>query len=87
MEVTPRHIQLPEEKIAEFKKIFKKENGVEYTDEEAYDAAQNLIGFFDFLLRLDERNKYEGRYNVVPDVIEYEELCQKKTRRKHSTFS
>ncbi len=63
MEITPRHIPLSDESITEFKKIFKNEYGVEYSDEEAYDAAHDLVGFFDFLIRLDERNKREGRYD------------------------
>lgn len=62
MEITPRYIHKTEESVAEFKRIFKNENGVEYSDEEAHEAAQNLVGFFDFLVRLDERNEREGRY-------------------------
>ena len=62
MEITPRYINLTEESIENFKVIFKKPDGTTFADEEAHEAAQNLVGFFDFLLRLDERNKHEGRY-------------------------
>jgi hypothetical protein len=62
MEITPRYIPLSDRDIGKFKEVFKKPNGATYSDEEAHEAAQNLIGFFDFLLRIDERNKREGRY-------------------------
>jgi hypothetical protein len=63
MEITPRYINLTEESVAKFKVIFKKSDGTTFLDEEAHEAAQNLVGFFDFLLRLDERNKREERYD------------------------
>jgi hypothetical protein len=62
MEITPRYIHVSEESADEFKRIFKKPDGTTFTGEEAHEAAQNLIGFFDFLVRLDDRNKREGRY-------------------------
>jgi hypothetical protein len=62
MEITPRYIHLTEESAAEFKEIFEKPDGTAFSDEEAREAAQNLIGFFDFLVRLDDRNKREERY-------------------------
>jgi hypothetical protein len=63
MEITPRYINLTEESVAKFKVIFKKPDGTTFPDEEAHEAARNLMGFFDFLARLDERNKHEGRYD------------------------
>jgi len=63
MEITPRYINLTEESVAKFKVIFKKPDDTTFPNEEAREAAQNLVGFFDFLLRLDERNKHEGRYD------------------------
>lgn len=39
------------EKIEELKNIFKKDFGVELTDQEAHDAAFNLVGFYDMLMR------------------------------------
>jgi hypothetical protein len=62
MEITPRYTDLSGENTTKFKKIFKKPDGTTYSDDEAREAAQTLVSFFDFLLRLDERNKREGRY-------------------------
>lgn len=42
---------LSQKLIDEFKQIFKEEYGVEYTDAEAREAANNLVGFFDLLLK------------------------------------
>ena len=69
MEITPRYIILTEQSVAEFKRIFKKPDGTTFLDEEAHEAAQNLMGFFDFLVRLDERNKHEGRYERSSDSV------------------
>lgn len=41
------------ERILEWQKIFKENWGVEYTFAEATEAANNLIGFFDLLLKID----------------------------------
>ncbi|MEK9207210.1 MAG: hypothetical protein AAB922_01930 [Patescibacteria group bacterium] len=49
--------ELSRETIEEFRVIFKKEYGVEYTDQEAWEATHNLIGFFDLLLKIDHRQK------------------------------
>jgi hypothetical protein len=67
MEVTPRYIDLSKESVEDFQRIFKKPDGTTVPDEEAHEAAQNLIGFFDFLVRLDERNNREGRYERSND--------------------
>ena len=67
MEITPRYINLTEESVEKFKVIFKKPDGTTFLDEDAQDAAQNLMGFFDFLLRVDERNIREGRYERNSD--------------------
>ena len=48
---------LSEKSIQKFKKIFKEDYGVEYSDEEAREAAENLVGFFDLLYKIDKRNK------------------------------
>ncbi len=55
-------IQASKESIEDFKRIFKNEYGVEYSDAEAYEASYNLIGFFQLLLKVDERNKREEKY-------------------------
>lgn len=53
-------MEISKERLEEFKKIFKKEYGKELTDEEAYEYASNLLGFFKVLLDIqirDEMNK------------------------------
>ncbi len=50
-------LQLPKESILEFQKIFEKERGKKISFTEATEAANNLIGFFDLLLKIDMRNK------------------------------
>ena len=49
--------QLSKERILEWQKIFKEKWSVEYTFAEAEEAASNLIGLFDLLLKIDRRNK------------------------------
>lgn len=48
-------IRLSKERILEWQKIFKENWGVEYTFAEAAEAANNLVGFFDLLLKIDIR--------------------------------
>ena len=43
--------------IDEYKRIFKEEYGVEYTDQEAQEGANNLVGFFELLAKIDYRSK------------------------------
>lgn len=50
-------VQLSRERILEWQKIFKEKWGVEYTFTEATEATNNLVGFFDLLLKIDRRNK------------------------------
>ena len=52
--ITPKVSQLSKERILEFQKSFKKEYGKELSFAE---ATNNLIGFFDLLLKIDTRNK------------------------------
>ena len=52
------------EAVAELKEIFEKEYGVKYTDQEAHEAAHNLLGFFQLLLEVDQRNKEKERKNL-----------------------
>ena len=47
--------QLSKERILEWQKIFKEKYGEEYTFAEAEEDANNLIGFFDLLLKIDVR--------------------------------
>jgi hypothetical protein len=48
---------LSDESVQKFKEIFKKEYGKEYTDAEAREAASNLVGFFELLIKVDQHNK------------------------------
>ena len=50
-------VQLSKESITEWKKIFEEEYGAKYTDEEASEAAHNLVNFFYLLLKIDQRTK------------------------------
>lgn len=43
--------------IDEFKQIFKEKYKVSYTDEEAREAAERLVGFYKLLIKVDQRNK------------------------------
>ena len=49
-------VQLSRESVLKWQKLFKEEYGKEFTYEEAYEAAHNLVGFFDLLLKIDMRN-------------------------------
>ena len=53
-------MELSKKTVEEFREIFKKEYGVEYSDQEAWEAAHNFVGFFDLLLKIDHRQK-EGQ--------------------------
>jgi len=52
--ISPKHIE-------EFKKLMKKEYGVEYTNAEAHEAATNLVGFFEVLMKMDYEQKQKER--------------------------
>lgn len=54
---------LSKETINEIKKVFEKECGVKWTDQEAHEAAHNLVGFFSLLYKIDQRNKKEENQN------------------------
>ncbi|MHB8860493.1 MAG: hypothetical protein ACYC48_02030 [Minisyncoccota bacterium] len=56
---------LSRETIEEFRQIIKEEYGVEYTDMEAWEAAHNLVGFFDLLARLDYKQKQKENEGEV----------------------
>lgn len=44
-------MMVSKEKIEELKNIFKKDFGVELTDQEAHDSAFNLVGYFDTFMK------------------------------------
>ena len=50
-------VELSKKTVEKFREIFKKEYGVEYADQEAWEAAHNFVGFFDLLLKLDRKQK------------------------------
>ena len=50
-------VQLSRERILEWQKLFKENWGEEYTFAEATEAAHNLVGFFDLLLKIDKKTK------------------------------
>ena len=52
---------LSKEAIEEFKKIWKEDYKREISDKEAYEAANNLLGFFDLLLKIDRRNRIKHK--------------------------
>lgn len=55
---------LSDKSVQEFKGIFKKECGKEYTDAEAREAANNLVGFFELLIKVDRRNKQKKQASL-----------------------
>ena len=48
------------ETVEKFKKMFKKEYGVEYSDEEAKEATENLLNVFEWLLKQDRKQHPEN---------------------------
>ena len=51
--------QISKERILELQQIFEKEYKEKMSFAEATEAANNLIGFFDLLLKIDRRNKHK----------------------------
>jgi len=48
-------MQISEETIKRFQKIFEEDYGRKLSKKEAFDAAYNLLGFFDLLFKIDRR--------------------------------
>jgi len=48
-------MQISEESIKRFQKIFEKDYDRKLSKKEASEAAYNLLGFFDLLLKIDRR--------------------------------
>ncbi len=46
-------VHITPDTVERFKKMFKKNYGVEYSDKEAWEATYNLLGAFDWLLKQD----------------------------------
>ena len=55
-------VQLSRETISKWQKILKEDYGREISFAEASEAAHNLVGFFDLLLKIDMRNNPQN-YN------------------------
>ena len=60
-------VHIAPETVESFKKMFKEQYGVEYSDSEAWEATHNLLGVFDLLLKEDRRQHPENykRQSVV----------------------
>ncbi len=48
-------VHITPETVEKFQKIFKKEYGVDYIDQEAWEATHNLLGVFELLLKMDKK--------------------------------
>lgn len=55
--------ELNQKTVDEFKALIKKEYGVEYSDEEARVGAENLVGLFLALAKLDSKQNLEIKEN------------------------
>ncbi|MFA7194074.1 MAG: hypothetical protein WC087_04125 [Candidatus Paceibacterota bacterium] len=53
-------IHITPKTVTSFKKMFKDEYGVEYSDQEAYEATHNLLGAFELLLQMDREQNPEN---------------------------
>lgn len=49
--------QISPQALKEFKKIFKEEFHQNLTDQKVFESAQNLLNFFELLIKIDSRNK------------------------------
>jgi hypothetical protein len=54
-------MSLTGEQIKNFQKILKEEHGKELSHKEAYEAAENLVGFFKLLWEIDSRNSQKEK--------------------------
>jgi len=55
--------QFSRERILELQRIFEKEYKKKISFAEATEAANNLVGFFDLLLKIDRKNKNRLKKN------------------------
>ena len=53
-------VHITSETVDRFKQMFKREYGVEYSDQEAWEATHNLLGVFDWLLTQDRKQHPEN---------------------------
>lgn len=58
---------ISQERLDEFKKIFEKDYGKTYTDDEAREAANNLLSFFKIIMDMsEERYRWDKRLEQEP---------------------
>jgi len=53
-------VHITPETVENFKQMFKKQYGVEYSDKEAWEATHNLLGAFEWLLKEDRKQHPEN---------------------------
>ena len=53
-------VHITPQTVESFKKMFKEQYGVEYSDQEAWEATNNLLGAFDLLLQMDRKQHPEN---------------------------
>jgi hypothetical protein len=56
------------ETVEKFRKMFKREYGVDYTYEESWEATNNLLGVFEWLLK-EDRKQHPENYIKKQDSI------------------
>jgi hypothetical protein len=54
-------MSISDDKVQEFKEIFKKEHGKDMTDEEAREAGNNLVGLFEILWEMSQKDAARKR--------------------------
>lgn len=57
-------VYIAPETVARFKKMFKREYGVDYSDSEAWEATHNLLGVFDWLLKQDMKQNPQNYQKI-----------------------
>lgn len=50
--------------LADSLKKLSRESGEEYTDQEAREAAERLVGFYQLLIKVDQRNRQKNFKNI-----------------------
>ena len=79
-------VHISPETVASFKKMFKEQYGVEYSDSETWEATHNLLGAFDWLLKQDMKQNPHLYKKTNSDeqggVKKYENKTQKRTYKK-----
>ncbi len=53
-------VTITSETVQKFKEMFKREYGVEYSDQEAWEATYNLLNTFEWLLKEDRKQHPEN---------------------------